>query len=189
MVESISFVFFLHVFRVLLGIYHYQYKVVTKSWFEPEPELALPEDKDDENEEIRKYQRAEHEKLIQEVKNRNKKRQEDVTFTEVWYTFVDPYATEVDERGSDDAFRSVGILIFKNGNQRKEIILLLFDFVGRRIVDEYEWKYDNHVPLVSDDKLIIYELHISDFHEKFKDVTAKMDYFVELGVTAGKLKS
>jgi hypothetical protein len=30
------------------GIYHYQYKVVTKSWFEQEPEQALPEYKNDE---------------------------------------------------------------------------------------------------------------------------------------------
>ena len=62
-------------------------------------------------------------------------------------------------------------------------------FIGKRIVDEYEWKYDNHVPLVSDEDLIIYELHIGDFHCKFKDVTDKMDYFLELGVTAGRWKS
>jgi hypothetical protein len=74
----------------------------------------------DENEQIRKSYRNEHEKLVQEIKERNKKREEETTFTEVWYTFVDPYATEVDERGSDDAFRSVGILIFKNGNKKKK---------------------------------------------------------------------
>lgn len=157
------------------GIYHYQFKVVTKSWFEEEPEPALPDYKDDdtktddENAQIRKCRQDEYEKLLQEVYERNRKRQEEATFTEVWYTFVDPYATEVDERGSDDAFRSVGILIFKN---------------GKRIVDEYEWKYDNFTPLVSDDKLIIYELHIGDFHDKFRDITNRMDYFVQLGVTA-----
>jgi 1,4-alpha-glucan branching enzyme len=73
--------------------------------------------------------------------------------------------------------------------EKKTISLFLFDwftFEGKRIVDEYEWKYDNYVPLVSDEKLIIYELHIGDFHNKFKDITAKMDYFIELGVTAGK---
>ncbi|CAF0732391.1 unnamed protein product [Adineta steineri] len=157
------------------GIYHYQYKIVTKSWFEPEPEPALPDYTNDEtktfeeNQENRKNYYNEHEKLVQEVKERNKKREEEITFTEVWYTFVDPYATEVDERGSDDAFRSVGILVFKN---------------GKKIIDEYEWKYDNHVPLVSNDKLIIYEIHIGDFQDKFTNVTAKMDYFVELGITA-----
>ncbi|CAF0732377.1 unnamed protein product [Adineta steineri] len=157
------------------GIYHYQYKIVTKSWFEPEPEPALPDYTNDEtktfeeNQENRKNYYNEHEKLVQEVKERNKKREEEITFTEVWYTFVDPYATEVDERGSDDAFRSVGILIFKN---------------GKRIVDEYEWKYDNHIPLVSNDKLIIYEIHIGDFQDRFTDVTSKIDYFVELGITA-----
>jgi len=31
------------------GIYHYQYKVVTKSWFEEEPEPALPDNADDES--------------------------------------------------------------------------------------------------------------------------------------------
>jgi 1,4-alpha-glucan branching enzyme len=62
----------------------------------------------------------------------------------------------------------------------------LFDFAGKRIVDEYEWKYDNHVPLVSNEDLIIYEIHIGDFENQFKNVTAKMDYFVQLGVTAGK---
>ncbi|CAF0807602.1 unnamed protein product [Adineta ricciae] len=157
------------------GIYHYQFKVVTRSWFEAEPEPALPDYVNDEtksideNEQMRKTRREEHEKLVQLVKERNQKREEEITFTEVWYTFVDPYATEVDERGSDDAFRSVGILVFKN---------------GKRIVDEYEWKYDNYVPLAENDKLIIYEIHIGDFQDRFKDVTEKMDYFVSLGITA-----
>jgi len=56
---------------------------------------------------------------VQEVKERNKNREEEANFTEVWYTFVDPYATEVDERGSDDPFRSVGVLIFKNGKKEE----------------------------------------------------------------------
>jgi hypothetical protein len=74
---------------------------------------------------MRKNQQDEHEKLVEEVNDRNKKREEELNFTEVWYTFVDPYATEVDERGSDDAFRSVGILIFKNGNKKTNVILFL----------------------------------------------------------------
>ncbi|CAF4089665.1 unnamed protein product, partial [Rotaria sp. Silwood2] len=45
---------------------------------------------------------------------------------------------------------------------------------------EYEWKYDNHVPLVPNEKLIIYELHVGDFEDKFVNLTAKMDYFVQL---------
>jgi 1,4-alpha-glucan branching enzyme len=60
------------------------------------------------------------------------------------------------------------------------------NFTGKKIVDEYEWKYDNYTPLVSDDKLIIYELHIGDFENQFKNVTARMDYFIQLGITAGK---
>ncbi len=61
------------------------------------------------------------------------------------------------------------------------------NFTGKRIVDEYEWKYDNYTPLVSNDKLIIYELHIGDFENQFKNVTARMDHFIQLGITAGKL--
>jgi hypothetical protein len=79
----------------------------------------------DENEQIDRNYHDEHEKLVEEVNDRNKKREEELNFTEVWYTFVDPYATEVDERGSDDAFRSVGILIFKNGNKKTNVILFL----------------------------------------------------------------
>jgi 1,4-alpha-glucan branching enzyme len=61
------------------------------------------------------------------------------------------------------------------------------EVLGRRVIDEYEWKYDNYTPLVSNEKLIIYELHIGDFNAQFTDVTAKIDYFVELGITAGKI--
>ncbi len=35
-------------FNLFKGIYHYQYKVVTKSWFEEEPEPALPDITNDE---------------------------------------------------------------------------------------------------------------------------------------------
>ncbi len=70
---------------------------------------------------MRKNRQDEHDKLVQEVKERNKQRREETTFTEVWYTFVDPYATLVDERGSDDSFRAVGVLIFKNGKEKKSI--------------------------------------------------------------------
>jgi 1,4-alpha-glucan branching enzyme len=58
--------------------------------------------------------------------------------------------------------------------------------LDKRIIDEYEWKYDDAVPLASNEKLIIYEIHIGDFYSHFKDVTARMDYFVQLGVTAGE---
>lgn len=59
------------------------------------------------------------------------------------------------------------------------------NFLGRRIVDEYEWKWDNYVPLVPNEQLIIYELHVGDFKGKFKDVTENMNHFVQLGITAG----
>ena len=42
------FTLLLYLFIYYQGIYHYQYKVVTKSWFEEEPEPALPDYTDDE---------------------------------------------------------------------------------------------------------------------------------------------
>ncbi len=39
-------------------------------------------------------------KLVDEIRERNRQREQEATFTEIWYTFVDPYATDVDERGS-----------------------------------------------------------------------------------------
>ncbi len=39
-------------------------------------------------------------KLIDEIRERNRQREQEATFTEIWYTFVDPYATDVDERGT-----------------------------------------------------------------------------------------
>ena len=30
-------------FNLFKGIYHYQYKIITKSWFAEEPEPALPD--------------------------------------------------------------------------------------------------------------------------------------------------
>jgi hypothetical protein len=46
----------------------------------------------------------------------------EATFTEIWYTFVDPKATAVDERGSEDAHKAVGILILKNSKREKASI-------------------------------------------------------------------
>ncbi len=49
---NINFIILLLFFMWLLifyqGIYHYQYKIITKSWFEQEPEPALPVYKNDE---------------------------------------------------------------------------------------------------------------------------------------------
>lgn len=76
-----------------------------------------------------------HARLIDEIRERNRQREHEATFTEIWYTFVDPYATDVDERGtgksistpsqtmltfqliSDDAHKAVGILTIKNGKR------------------------------------------------------------------------
>ncbi len=45
---KINLLLFSFSFAFCKGIYHYQYKVITKSWFEQEPEPALPEYKNDE---------------------------------------------------------------------------------------------------------------------------------------------
>lgn len=48
-----------------------------------------------------KQEKAEaHTRLIEEIRERNRQREHEATFTEIWYTFVDPYATDVDERGT-----------------------------------------------------------------------------------------
>ena len=89
-----------------------------------------------------------HSKLIEEIRERNRQREHEATFTEIWYTFVDPYATDVDERGtgrskifpssqshflySDDAHKAVGILTVKNG---KRIIGRIY--VEEKISKEY----------------------------------------------------
>jgi 1,4-alpha-glucan branching enzyme len=103
------------------GIFHYQFKIQTKSWFEQEPEPALPNYDDDEFKELtdaEKQAKSEaHIKLIDEIRERNRQREQEARFTEIWYTFVDPYATDVDERGTDDAHKAVGILTIKNGKR------------------------------------------------------------------------
>ena len=45
-----------------------------------------------------------HIKLIEQIRERNREREYEATFTEIWYTFVDPYATDVDERGNGKSF-------------------------------------------------------------------------------------
>ncbi|CAF1129819.1 unnamed protein product [Rotaria sordida] len=166
------------------GIFHYQFKIQTKSWFEQEPEPALPNYDDDEyiamTQEEKQEKTEAYTKLIDEIRERNRQRESEATFTEIWYTFVDPYATDVDERGSDDAHKAVGILTVKN---------------GKRIIDEYEWKYDSCY-LPPDEELVIYEIHVGDFsggdndpnaRGQFKNVKEKIDYLKELGVNAIEL--
>lgn len=166
------------------GIFHYQFKIQTKSWFEQEPEPALPNYDDDEYKELTEEEKQEkadaHAKLIDEIRERNRQREHEATFTEIWYTFVDPYATDVDERGTDDAHKAVGILVIKN---------------GKRIIDEYEWKYDNCL-LPPDEELVIYEIHVGDFtggetpdnpRGTFKNVKEKIEYLKQLGVNAIEL--
>ena len=57
-----------------------------------------------------KQQKAEaHTKLLDEIRERNRQREHEATFTEIWYTFVDPYATDVDERGTGNSYFSFQI--------------------------------------------------------------------------------
>ena len=69
----------------------------------------------EENAKIQKIQQEEYEKKVTEVRERNEQRAEQARYTDLWYTFVDPYATDVDERGSDGAHKAVGVLVIKNG--------------------------------------------------------------------------
>ncbi|CAF4091552.1 unnamed protein product [Rotaria sp. Silwood2] len=86
----------------------------------------------------------------------------------------------LNELNLDDAEQAVGVLIIKN---------------GKRIIDEYEWKYDDCV-LPKDEQLVIYELHVGDFsggeddrnsRGTFKNVMNKIGYLKELGVNAIEL--
>jgi 1,4-alpha-glucan branching enzyme len=91
-----------------------------------------------------------------------------------WKTITDPYATNVD-------------------NNTQNSILKLKD--GKKIVDEYVWQSDD-VPLPTNEQIVIYEIHVSDFsggeedgyvRGKYTDVIAKLNYLAELGVNAIEL--
>jgi 1,4-alpha-glucan branching enzyme len=69
---------------------------------------------------------------------------------------------------------------------------------GKRVWIEYQWQHDSQ-PLPTNDRLIIYELHVGDFSGgggdrgnmrikgKFSDVVEKLDYLRELGINAVEL--
>lgn len=60
---------------------------------------------------------------------------------------------------------------------------------GQPVLFQHDWQFDS-VDLVPNEQLIIYELHIGDFIDgrgKFDDLTDKLDYLAELGVTALEL--
>ncbi len=89
----------------------------------------------------------------------------------------DPYATHL----SGDQWENSCVVIKK----------------GRPVVTSYKWKHDDK-PLPSNDKLVIYELHVGDFSGgpgdgtpggsrtpgRFVDVLEKLDYLAELGINA-----
>lgn len=91
-----------------------------------------------------------------------------------WKTITDPYATDVDPESQNS------ILKIKN---------------GVKIVDEYVWLHDETY-LPTNEKLVIYEMHVGDFsggeadgfsRGKYTDVIAKLDYLADLGVNALEL--
>ncbi len=67
---------------------------------------------------------------------------------------------------------------------------------GVPVIHTYKWKHDD-VPLVPNEQLVIYELHVGDFRGgmgddqkkpgKFTDVIEKLDYLADLGITAIEL--
>lgn len=84
-----------------------------------------------------------------------------------WVTFADPYARMIDEKDGENS-----VMRLK---------------AGQRITDEYVWKNDS-VPLVPDDHLIIYEMHVGAFGGRgFKEATKRLDYLVDLGVNCVQL--
>ncbi len=92
-----------------------------------------------------------------------------------WVEVVDPYATQV----IDDE-NQVGVIHIKE---------------GKRFLDDYIWQHDDK-PLPPDHALVIYEMHVGDFSGgggdsyskgQYKDVTAKLDYLVDLGINALEL--
>ncbi len=84
-----------------------------------------------------------------------------------WVSFADPYARMVDEKNRENA------------------VIRIKD--GVRITDEYVWQHDD-VPLVADDRLIIYELHVSAFGGKgYKEATEHLQYLIDLGINCVQL--
>jgi 1,4-alpha-glucan branching enzyme len=91
-----------------------------------------------------------------------------------WVQVTDPKATRVDGRTGH------GLLRIRH---------------GKAVVDEYPWQHDDK-PLPPNNELVIYELHVADFsggeadpwqRGKFKHVTEKLDYLVDLGVNCIEL--
>ena len=83
----------------------------------------------------------------------------------------DPYALETDERADDAIVRVMN---------------------GRRVWVDYQWRHDT-VALPTNDRLVIYELHVGDFAGtteqagSFMSTIAKLDYLKDLGVNAIEL--
>ncbi len=91
-----------------------------------------------------------------------------------WVEINDPYVTEIDGPTNN------GLVRIKD---------------GQRIIDDYVWQHDDKF-LPPDDKLVIYELLVSDFAHnenepnrrgQYQDVIAKLDYLSELGINAIEL--
>lgn len=82
---------------------------------------------------------------------------------------------------------------FASNNDERSVVEILN---GQSIYFRYQWRH-NHVDLVPNEKLIIYEMHIGDFRGgpgddgngpgTFERVIQKLDYLTDLGITGLEL--
>ncbi|CAF1291396.1 unnamed protein product [Adineta steineri] len=84
-----------------------------------------------------------------------------------WIDVIDPYVSKYEPT------RNTGIITIKN---------------GKKILDEYTWKYDD-IKLPDNKDLIIYEMYVADFADngQFSGVIEKLDYLCDLGFNAIEL--
>lgn len=93
-----------------------------------------------------------------------------------------------------DVFDPYGLSVTDDDQERTALVIR----DGKRMWVEYNWRHDD-VPLPTNDKLVIYELHVGDFSGgkgdegrmrlkgKFSDVVDKLDYLTGLGINALEL--
>ena len=93
-----------------------------------------------------------------------------------------------------DVFDPYGLSITDDANENTRLTVRN----GKRAWIDYQWRHDD-VPLATNDRLVIYEMHVGDFSGgkgdegkmrlkgKFSDAIEKIDYLVGLGINAVEL--
>jgi 1,4-alpha-glucan branching enzyme len=93
-----------------------------------------------------------------------------------------------------DVFDPYGLSVNDDDQERNRLTVR----DGKRMWVDYQWRHDD-VPLPTNDKLVIYELHVGDFSGgkgdegkmrlkgRFSDIVDKLDYLNDLGVNALEL--